>query len=111
MHQLVLDQRCGEYELPNGDALIACGNRETATELRPETAALLQVDAAAQDAAIHASDDLPEQIAIKERGGGDFRPGFAWLSGQGAAPGLLPVSDRHEMRPLPGGRARVIWRN
>ena len=28
LYQLVLDRRCGEYELPGGGALIACGNRE-----------------------------------------------------------------------------------
>ena len=74
---------CGEYELPNGAALIACGNREIAAELQPGTAALLQVDAAVQDAALYASGDLPERIVIKGRGGTDFRPGFVWLSEQG----------------------------
>ena len=29
LYQLVLDRRCGEYELPDGALLIACGNRET----------------------------------------------------------------------------------
>ena len=29
LYQLVLDRRCGEYELPDGASLIACGNRET----------------------------------------------------------------------------------
>ena len=29
LHQPVLDRGCGEYELPDGAALIACGNRET----------------------------------------------------------------------------------
>ena len=29
LYQLVLDRRCGEYELPEGASLIACGNRET----------------------------------------------------------------------------------
>ena len=28
LYQLVLDRKCGEYELPEGAALIACGNRE-----------------------------------------------------------------------------------
>ena len=28
LYQLVLDRRCGEYELPEGASLIACGNRE-----------------------------------------------------------------------------------
>ena len=29
LYQLVLDRKCGEYTLPEGAALIACGNRET----------------------------------------------------------------------------------
>ena len=29
LYELVLDRRCGEYRLPDGAALIACGNRET----------------------------------------------------------------------------------
>ena len=29
LYQHVLDRRCGEYELPEGASLIACGNRET----------------------------------------------------------------------------------
>ena len=29
LYQLVLDRRVGEYELPEGASLIACGNRET----------------------------------------------------------------------------------
>ena len=28
MYQLVLDRRCGDYELPEGASVIACGNRE-----------------------------------------------------------------------------------
>ena len=29
LYQLVLDRKCGEYELPEGAALIACGNRDS----------------------------------------------------------------------------------
>ena len=29
LYQLVLDRKCGEYELPEGASLIACGNRES----------------------------------------------------------------------------------
>lgn len=29
LYQLILDRRCGEYELPPGATMIACGNRET----------------------------------------------------------------------------------
>ena len=62
--------------------------REIATELQPESVIVLQVDAALQDAAEYAPGDLPEQIAIKGRGGTDFRPGFAWLEEQGTRPSL-----------------------
>ena len=62
--------------------------REIATELQPESVIVLQVDAALQDAAEYAPGDLPEEIAIKGRGGTDFRPGFAWLEEQGTTPSL-----------------------
>ena len=60
--------------------------REIAAELQPETVVVLQVDAALQDAADYAAGDLPEEIALKGRGGTDFRPGFAWLAEQGLRP-------------------------
>ena len=60
--------------------------REIAAELQPETVVVLQVDAALQDAADYAAGDLPEDIALKGRGGTDFRPGFAWLAEQGLRP-------------------------
>ncbi len=60
--------------------------REIAAELQPETVFVLQVDAALQDAADYAAGDLPEEIALKGRGGTDFRPGFAWLAAQGLRP-------------------------
>ena len=62
--------------------------REIATELQPETVVVLQVDTALQDAAEYAPFDLPEEIALKGRGGTDFRPGFAWLEEQGLRPGV-----------------------
>ena len=80
--------------------------REIATELQPESVIVLQVDAALQDAAEYAPGDLPEQIAIKGRGGTDFRPGFAWLEEQGTAPSLCLYftdmdCDRYpDMEPL-----------
>ena len=61
--------------------------REVATEIRPESVVVLQVDAAVQDAAEYAPDDLPDEIALKGRGGTDFRPGFEWLDDQGIQPG------------------------
>ena len=62
--------------------------REVATEIQPERVIVLQVDAALQDAAEYTADDLPDEIAIRGRGGTDFRPGFAWLDEQGIRPGV-----------------------
>ena len=62
--------------------------REVASELQPERVILLQVDAAVQDAAEYAAADLPDEIAIKGRGGTDFRPGFAWLEEHDIRPGV-----------------------
>ena len=62
--------------------------REIATELQPERVILLQVDAAVQDTAEYAASDLPDEIAVKGRGGTDFRPGFAWLEENGIRPGV-----------------------
>ena len=61
--------------------------REVAAELQPERVILLQVDAAVQDAAEYAA-DLPDEIAIRGRGGTDFRPGFAWLEEHDIRPGV-----------------------
>ena len=62
--------------------------REVAAEIRPETVIVLQVDAVLQDAAEYAPDELPYEIALKGRGGTDFRPGFEWLDEQGNRPGV-----------------------
>ena len=62
--------------------------REVAAEIRPESIVVLQVDAAVQDAAEYAPDDLPDEIALKGRGGTDFRPGFEWLDEQGIQPAV-----------------------
>ena len=62
--------------------------REIASELQPERVILLQVDAAVQDAAEYAASDLPDEIAIRGRGGTDFRPGFAWLEEHDIRPGV-----------------------
>ena len=62
--------------------------REVTAELQPERVILLQVDAAVQDAAEYAAADLPDEIAIRGRGGTDFRPGFAWLEENDIRPGV-----------------------
>ncbi len=62
--------------------------REVAAEIRPGRVVVLQVDAAVQDAAEYAPDEFPEEIAVRGRGGTDFRPGFAWLDEQGIRPGV-----------------------
>ena len=80
--------------------------REVAAEIRPETVIVLQVDAAVRDAAEYAPDDLPEEIALKGRGGTDFRPGFEWLDAQGVQPGVclyftdMVCSDYPESEPV-----------
>ena len=85
--------------------------REIATELRPETVIVLQVDAALQDAAEYAPGDLPDEIALKGRGGTDFRPGFAWLEEQGATPSLcLYFTDMEcDRYPDTAPQFPVIW--
>ena len=62
--------------------------REIASELQPDRVIVLQVDAAVQDAAEYAASDLPDEIAIRGRGGTDFRPGFAWLEEHDIRPGV-----------------------
>ena len=79
--------------------------REVAAEIRPENVFVLQVDTKLQDAAEYAADDLPDQIAVKGRGGTDYRPGFAWLDEQGIQPGVclyftdMECSDYPEDEP------------
>ncbi len=87
--------------------------REIAAEIQPESVHVLQVDAALQDAAEYAPDDLPEEIVVKGRGGTDFRPGFEWLDEQGIQPAVclyftdMECSDYPEAEP----GFDVIWAN
>ena len=79
--------------------------REVAAEIRPESVIVLQVDTMLQDVAEYAADDLPDEIAVKGRGGTDFRPGFEWLDEQGIQPGVclyftdMECSDYPEAEP------------
>ncbi len=100
--------------------------REVVDEIRPEKVFVLQVDAALRDAAEYGPDDLPDEIALKGRGGTDFRPGFAWLDEQGIQPSVclyftdLECSSYPEAEPafdvlwvnygvLPSDRNRQPW--
>ena len=79
--------------------------REVAAEIRPESVIVLQVDTVVQNVAEYAADDLPDEIAVKGRGGTDFRPGFEWLDEQGIQPGVclyftdMECSDYPEAEP------------
>ena len=62
--------------------------RDLASEIRPETIFVLQIDTAVRDAAQYDSAGLPTEITLKGRGGTDFRPGFEWLDEEGIRPGV-----------------------
>ncbi|MDE3261129.1 MAG: VWA-like domain-containing protein, partial [Acidobacteriota bacterium] len=87
--------------------------REVATEIRPESVVVLQVDAAVQDAAEYAPDDLPDEIAVKGRGGTDFRPGFEWLDEQGIRPAVCLYFTDMECSRYPGTEPSfpTVWVN
>ena len=87
--------------------------REVATEIRPESVVVLQVDAAVQDAAEYAPDDLPDEIALKGRGGTDFRPGFEWLDEQGIQPAVCLYFTDMECSSYPEAEPGfpTIWVN
>ncbi len=87
--------------------------REIATDVRPETLILLQVDSVLQDACEYAASDLPDAISLKGRGGTDFRPGFEWLEQHDRHPGCciyltdMLCDSYPEAEPL----FPVIWVN
>ena len=87
--------------------------REVAAEIRPESVVVLQVDAAVQDTAEYAPDDLPDEIAIKGRGGTDFRPGFEWLDEQGIRPAVCLYFTDMECSSYPDTEPGfgVVWVN
>ena len=87
--------------------------REVAAEIRPERVVVLQVDAAVQDAAEYAADDLPDEIALKGRGGTDFRPGFEWLDEQGVRPAVCLYFTDMECSSYPDAEPAypTVWVN
>ena len=87
--------------------------REIASELKPETVHVLQVDTALQDAAEYSAFNLPDEIALKGRGGTDFRPGFAWLAEHGVCPGVCLYFTDMECDRYPQAEPvfRVVWCN
>ncbi len=87
--------------------------REIATDVRPETLILLQVDSVLQDACEYAASDLPDSITLKGRGGTDFRPGFEWLEQQGRHPGCCIYLTDMECDSYPDAEPLfpVIWVN
>ena len=87
--------------------------REVAAEIRPDSVVVLQVDAAVQDAAEYAPDDLPDEIALKGRGGTDFRPGFEWLDEQGIRPAVCLYFTDMECSSYPDAEPGfdVLWVN
>ena len=87
--------------------------REVAAEIRPESVVVIQVDAAVQDAAVYAPDELPEEIVIKGRGGTDFRPGFEWLDEQGIRPAVCLYFTDMECSSYPDAEPifDVVWVN
>ena len=87
--------------------------REIAGELQPESIYVLQVDAVLQDAAEYPAGDLPDCIAIKGRGGTDFRPGFEWLHEHGVHPNCcLYLTDMEcDSYPEAAPGYPVVWVN
>ena len=87
--------------------------RGAASEIGPESVIVLQVDAAVQDAAAYAPDDLPDEIVIKGRGGTDFRPGFEWLDEQGIQPAVCLYFTDMKCSSYPDAEPGfgVVWVN
>ena len=87
--------------------------REIAAEVRPESVIVLQVDSVLQDAAEYAPDELPDEIALKGRGGTDFRPGFEWLEEQGIQPAVCLYFTDMECSSYPEAEPGfdVVWVN
>ena len=64
-----------------------------------------------QDAAEYAASDLPDEIAIRGRGGTDFRPGFAWLEENDIRPGVCLYFTDMLCSSYPGYRTSILRRH
>ncbi len=73
---------------PDTLAMFWSAIRDLASEVRPETVIVLQIDTAVRDSLEHNGPDLPAGILLKGRGGTDFRPGFEWLAERGINPSV-----------------------
>ena len=87
--------------------------RAVAGELRPDPLVVVQVDTEVQDTAVYRFGDLPGTLAVRGRGGTDFRPGFAWLAREGIVPDCCLYltdmeCDRYPAVPPP---FPVLWCN
>ena len=87
--------------------------REIAAELQPERVVVIQVDAIVRDVAEYAAFDLPEEIAVRGRGGTDFRPGFDWLDEHAVRPGACLYFTDMECSRYPEAEPPfpVLWIN
>ena len=85
--------------------------RGIAVDIQPDSVVVLQVDAAVRHAAEYSAFDLPEKIAVRGRGGTDFRPGFAWLDEQGIRPGVCLYFTDMECSRFPDAEPDfpVLW--
>ena len=87
--------------------------RVAAGDPGPRASSCSRSNAAVQDAAEYAPDDLPDEIALKGRGGTDFRPGFEWLDEQGIQPGVCLYFTDMECSSYPEAEPPfdVLWVN
>ena len=75
--------------------------REIVDEVRPPSVIVLQVDAALQDAAEYGPHDLPDEIALKGRGGTDFRPASNGSTSRECSQGCASTSPTWSAQATP----------
>ena len=82
--------------------------REVAAEIRPGRVVVLQVDAAVQDAAEYAPDELPEEIAVRGPGRHRLPAGLRMARRAGDRARRVSVFHRHGVLPLSRDRTPVL---